>query len=104
MAKQNIIKGDKVKVIAGSSKGTISNVLAVYPKENKVLVEGVNVVKRHTKPTSSSPSGSIVEKELPIHISNVMLVTPDNQVTRVRRVVNKAGKSERISVKTGKKI
>lgn len=104
MAKQNIVKGDKVKVIAGNSRGKVATVLQVLPFESKVLVEGINVVKRHNKPTSTSPSGSIVEKEMPINISNVMLVTTDGQVTRVGRKLNKDGKSERVSIKTGNKI
>lgn len=103
MAKQNIKKGDTVKVITGNAKGKTAKVLEVYPKESKILVEGVNVVKRHLKPTSTAPNGSIVEKELPIHVSNVMLVE-NGQAVRIRRTVDKSGNRIRISAKTGNAI
>ena len=67
-----IKKGDQVKVITGSSKGTIAKVRKIMPKENKVIVEGVNIVKKHLKPNQGNPEGGIFEKEMPIHISNVM--------------------------------
>lgn len=67
-----IKKGDKVQVIAGAYKGTVAEVIKVLPKENKVIVEGVNVVKKHMKPNNMNPDGGIVEKEAPIHVSNVM--------------------------------
>ena len=67
-----IKKGDKVKVITGHYKGTIGEVLVALPKENKVIVEGVNLVKKHMKPTQANPDGGIIEKEAPIHVSNVM--------------------------------
>ena len=60
-----IKKGDKVKVITGSSKGTIGEVLKAFPKDEKVLIEGVNLVKKHLKPTQANPDGGIVEKEAP---------------------------------------
>ncbi|MCI8540215.1 MAG: 50S ribosomal protein L24 [Erysipelotrichaceae bacterium] len=67
-----IKKGDKVQVITGAYKGTIGEVQQVFPKKNKVLVEGVNIVKKHMKPTQANPDGGIIEKEMPIHVSNVM--------------------------------
>lgn len=67
-----IKKGDKVQVIAGAYKGTVAEVLQVLPKQNKVLVEGVNIAKKHMKPTQQNPDGGIIEKEMPIHVSNVM--------------------------------
>ena len=67
-----IKKGDKVKVIAGAYKGTVAEVLQTFPKEDRVLVEGVNMVKKHQKPTQSNPDGGIIEKEAKIHVSNVM--------------------------------
>lgn len=100
MASINIKKGDKVKVIAGNSRNKVAVVLQVLPKESKVIVEGVNKVKKHLKPTSSNPSGSILEKELPIDISNVSLVDEKGNATRVGHRVNKEGKTERFSVKT----
>ena len=67
-----IKKGDKVQVITGAYKGTVAEVTKVFPKENKVIVEGVNMVKKHLKPTQQNPDGGIIEKEAPIHVSNVM--------------------------------
>ena len=66
-----IKKGDKVKVIAGDDKGTIAEVVAVLPKSNRVIVEGVNVNKKHAKPSNENPDGGIINKELPINASNV---------------------------------
>ena len=66
-----IKKGDKVKVIAGDSKGTIAEVVAVLPKSNRVIVEGVNIAKKHEKPSNANPDGGIVSKEMPINASNV---------------------------------
>ena len=68
-----IKKGDKVKVIAGDDKGVVAEVLAVLPKANKVVVEGVNVVKKHQKPNNENPDGGIINKEAPIAVSNVKL-------------------------------
>ena len=72
MAKMNVRKGDEVIVIAGKDKGKIGKVVAAIPSAEKVVVEGVAVVKRHTKPTQSMPQGGIIEKEAAIHVSNVM--------------------------------
>ena len=68
-----IKKGDKVIVIAGADKGTVGEVVAVFPKANKVIVEGVNVAKKHEKPNAVNEDGGIVNKEMPINVSNVML-------------------------------
>lgn len=96
-----IRKGDKVKVITGANKGVIAEVKAVFPKENKVLVEGVNVVKKHNKPTQANPDGGISEFEKPIDASNVMLY--DSKAKKVSRVGIKEekGKKVRVLVKTG---
>ena len=81
--KLRIKRGDSVVVVAGRSKGVRGDVLKVLPAENRVIVQGVNLVKRHTRPTQVDPGG-IVEKEAPIHVSNVALVDPDSgQATRV---------------------
>ena len=69
-----IKKGDKVKVIAGDDKGVVAEVVAALPRSNRVIVEGVNVVKKHAKPSSAYPDGGIVDKEMPISASNVQLV------------------------------
>lgn len=79
-----IRKGDKVKIISGKDRGKSGKVLRALPRETRVVVEGVNVAKRHTRPSQRNPQGGIIEKELPIHISNVMLICPRcNQPTRV---------------------
>jgi large subunit ribosomal protein L24 len=68
-----IKKGDQVVVLRGSDRGKAGRVLRVMPKKNRVVVEGVNVIKRHTRPTQRNPKGGILEKEAPIHMSNVKL-------------------------------
>lgn len=105
MGKLNIKKGDKVKVIAGNSRGKISTVLEILTDKSKVIVEGINMVTKHLKPTSSTPSGSIIKKEAALHISNVMLVDASTGLpTRVGRRVGKSGKNERFSVSSGQSI
>lgn len=97
-------KGDTVVVIAGKDKGKKGTVAKVLPKTNKVLVEGVNVITKHQKPTAVNPQGGIINKEAPIHISNVMPVDPETgKGTRVRFEV-KDGKKVRVSVKSGKEL
>jgi large subunit ribosomal protein L24 len=71
-----VVKNDTVLVISGNYKGKRGKVLKVFPKENRVIVEGVNFIKRHTKPTQKNTQGGIVEKEASIHISNLMVVCP----------------------------
>jgi large subunit ribosomal protein L24 len=104
MAKFHIKKDDTVKVISGESRGEEGKVLEVYPAKNKALVEGVNIVKRHTKPNATHPNGGIVEQEAPIHLSNLMLVDPKTgEATRIgRREEN--GKLVRYSKKSGEVI
>ncbi|AUN15924.1 50S ribosomal protein L24 [Paraclostridium sordellii] len=97
-------KGDTVVVIAGKDKGKKGTVTKVFTKTNKVLVEGVNVITKHQKPTAVNPQGGIINKEAPIHISNVMPVDPETgKGTRVRFEV-KDGQKVRVSVKSGKEI
>ena len=83
MNKIKIKKGDQVLVIAGENKGSKGSVLKVLYNSNKALVEGVNTVKRHTKPNSENPKGGIIEKQLPIDISNLSLMTKDGEKTRI---------------------
>lgn len=104
--KFNIKKGDQVVVIAGKNKNrtTPCQVLAVYPLKNRVLVEGVNIITKHVKPSASNPQGGIVKQEAAIHISNVMLWDAESKGgTRIRRE-RKDGKAIRISKKSGKEI
>src|SRR5438552_9982415 len=83
--KLKIRKGDMVQVIAGDSKGQQGRVLEVNLEKRKILVEGVNVVSKHSKPTAKHTQGGIVKKELPVHISNVMLIDGKGNITRVGR-------------------
>ena len=99
-----IKKGDKVKVITGAYKGTIGEVTKAFPKEDKVIVEGVNMVKKHLRPTQQNPEGGIVEKEAKIHVSNVMLYDEKNkQASRVGYEM-KDGKKVRIYKKSGAEV
>ena len=81
--KIKIRKGDTVRVIAGSHKGKEGNIISVFHETNRALVEGVNMVKKHNKPSAQNPQGGISEKEAPIHISNLSLLTSEGKVTRV---------------------
>ncbi len=83
MTKFKIKSGDTVRVIAGDHKGTEGKVLKVLKDKNKAIIEGVNMVKKHTKPSAQSPQGGIVEKEAPMHISNLSLLTSKGEATRV---------------------
>lgn len=84
MIKLKIKSGDTVKVIAGDHKGSEGKVLRVYKEKNKAVVEGINMVSKHTKPSAKNPQGGIVKKEAPIHISNIALVDPKTKAaTRV---------------------
>jgi large subunit ribosomal protein L24 len=83
ITKIKIKKGDLVKVITGEHKGLDGSVLKIIKASNKVIIEGVNIVKKHKKPDSNNPQGGIVEKEAPLDISNVSLVTSDGKPTRV---------------------
>jgi large subunit ribosomal protein L24 len=78
-----IKKGDRVVVLAGRDKGKQGEVLRVWPKEERVLVSGLNLVKRHTRPTQADPQGGIKTKEAPLHVSNVAFVDSDGKPTRV---------------------
>lgn len=100
-----ILKGDKVVVIAGKDKGKTGTVQAVYPKVGKVVVEGVNVHKKHKKPTQQTPEGSVLEIYVPIDVSNVAIVDPKTKkASRVGYAVDKNGKKVRISKASGSKL
>ena len=117
----HVKKGDTVKVIAGDDKGKVGEIIAVFPKENRVIVEGVNVVSKHrpANPQAGQNSGGIIETEAPIHASNVQLVTGSGKKAQVTRVGYKrvevtkrrpdgteytATRSVRIARKTGEEI
>lgn len=101
--KVHVKKGDKVRVIAGDDKGHEGKVLSVDLSHNRAIVEGVNLVKKHTKPSAKHPEGGIVEKESSIHISNLMLVDNKGVATRIGRRLED-GKNVRYSKKTGEEI
>jgi large subunit ribosomal protein L24 len=103
--KLHVRRGDRVKVIRGNFAGTEGTVLRVLPKTNRVVVEGVNLRKRHTRPSQANPEGGIISFEAPIHVSNVMLIDPTSgEPTRVRKRIDADGTKERISVKSGNPI
>ena len=104
MSKLRIKKGDNVIVIAGNDKGKTGKVLSVAPAENRAIVEGVNLVSKHTKPNSKAPQGGIIKKEAPIHVSNLSLIDPkSNTATRVGYRVED-GKKVRYAKKSGEEI
>lgn len=97
-----IKKGDTVRVISGNDKGKEGKVLKVFPKDDRVIVEKINLIKRHMRPTQINPQGGIVEKEAPIHASNVMLVCPNKKVpTRIGKEILSDGSRARVSKKSG---
>lgn len=103
--KLHVKKDDVVMVITGKDKGKKGRIIAAYPRENRVLVEGVNFVKRHSKPSQQNPQGGIIEKEAPIHVSNVMLIDPkSNKPTRIGYQVLDNGKKVRVSKRSGEVI
>lgn len=98
--KLHVKKGDQVIVITGKDKGKKGRVLACYPKESRILVEGVNMIKKHQKPNQANPQGGIITKEAPIHSSNVMLIDPKSGgPTRVGYKVLDNGKKVRVAKK-----
>lgn len=103
MSKIKLKSGDKVRVIAGDHKGTEGEIVSLLRDKNKAIVSGVNVVKRHTKPNAQNPQGGIVEKEAPIAISNLSLLTADGKTTRVGYQMEE-GKKVRVARKTNEAI
>ena len=108
MKKMNIKKGDNVMVIAGDDKGTSGRVLEVYPEKNTVLVEGVNIHKKHARPSGEDQQGGIKEISLPVNYSNLQLVDSEGKATRIRSEVetgqNGRKIKKRIAVTNGKEI
>ena len=103
MSKIKFKNGDKVRVIAGDHKGTEGEIVTLIREKNKAIVSGVNVVKRHTKPNAQNPQGGIIEKEAPIDISNLSLLTAEGQTTRIGYRMED-GKKVRVSRKTNEAI
>ncbi len=103
MTKFKIKSGDTVRVIAGDHKGTEGKIVKVLKDKNKAIIEGVNMVKKHTKPSAQSPQGGIVEKEAPMHLSNLSLLTSKGETTRVGYKIE-GDKKVRFSTKSNEVI
>jgi large subunit ribosomal protein L24 len=103
--KLHVKKDDNIIVISGKDKGKKGRIIAAYPRENRVLVEGVNMVKRHTRPNPTNQQGGIIEREAPIHVSNVMHIDPKSgKPTRVGTKTLDNGKKVRIAKRSGEMI
>ncbi len=102
--KLHIKKGDTVKVLAGDAKGQQGKVLFLAVEKRKALIEGVNMITKHTKPNAASPQGGIVKKEAAIHISNLMLIDSSGKATRTGRKIDDKNKLVRYSKKSGEVI
>ena len=95
-----IVKGDTVQVICGNDSGKTGRIIKVFPAKEKVVVEGINIVKKHSRPTQDNPQGGIIEKEAAIHVSNIMLVV-SGEVTRVGYKFLDDGRKVRFSKRSG---
>ena len=105
MTKLHVKKGDTVKVLSGKDKGKQGKILRAIPAKERVVVEGVNIVKKAQRPTQQNPQGGITTREAPLNVSNVMLVCPKcNEATRTGKRVNEAGKKVRVCKKCGQDI
>ena len=106
MVKIKIKKNDTVIVTTGNSKGTKGKVIKIFPKKNRAMVEGANLISKHTKPNAASPQGGIIKQEATIHISNLMLIDPKSgDATKVgRKIDEKSGKLIRYSKNSGEVI
>jgi len=107
MKKMKVKKGDTVLVIAGKDKGARGKVIQAYPVKDRVLVEGVNRIKKHTRITQNqrgAQSGGIVTQEASVHVSNVMVIDADGKPTRVGKSLTEDGKRVRVSRRSGKEI
>jgi large subunit ribosomal protein L24 len=105
MVKRKIVRGDRVRVIRGNHRDQEGTVLRILTGADRVVIEGVNMRKKHQRPTQDNPEGGIITVEGPIHISNVMLIDPaTGEPSRVRTRIESDGMKERIAVKSGNPI
>jgi large subunit ribosomal protein L24 len=105
MKKLHVKKGDTVFVISGEYKGQQGRILEIMKNKSRAIVEGVNLVSKHTKPNAQNPQGGIVKKEAPVHLSNLLLVDPSTgEPTRIGRKLNDKGKLVRYAKKSGEEI
>ncbi len=105
MSKMRLKKGDRVKVISGKDKGKEGKILVAFPAEGKVIVEGVSVASRHSKPTQANPQGGIIKKETPIYACKVMLVCPNTgKPTRIGHAFLEDGRKVRVAKVSGEVV
>jgi large subunit ribosomal protein L24 len=101
----HVVKNDLVKILSGKYSGKTGKVLKVFPDQNRLIVEGVNIIKKHTKPSQKNQQGGIIEKESSIHVSNVMVIDPKtNEPTRVGYKFLEDGTKVRVSKKSGEML
>ncbi len=100
-----VVKNDNVKILTGKYRGKTGKVLKVFPNQDRIIVEGVNIIKKHTKPSQKNPQGGIVEKEAAIQVSNVMIIDPKtSEPTRIGYKILEDGTKVRISKKSGEML
>ena len=104
MAGMKIKKGDRVKILQGKDRGKSGEVTRVLPSQGKVIVDGLNVAKKHQKATRATMQGGIIDKEMPLPVSNVALVAPDGKVTRIGYRFDDKGNKVRIARRTGEDV
>jgi large subunit ribosomal protein L24 len=104
MAKFHIKTGDMVMVIAGREKGKSGRIVRMIPKQQRAVVEGINMITKHLKPSASNPQGGIESMEAPVHVSNLMVMDAAGTPTRTRIERNEKGQAVRVSVKSGKPL
>ena len=104
MAGLRIKKGDRVRVLTGKDRGKEGVVMRALPSAGKVIVEGINIAKKHQKPTRATMQGGIIDKDMPLDVSNVALLCPKDGATRVGYKINAAGEKARICRKCGQEL
>lgn len=104
MSKLHVKKGDTVVVISGTQKGKKGTVLSINVEKQRAIVDGVNLVSKHARPSTENPKGGIIKKEAGVHISNLMVCDKNGKPGRIGRKLNEEGKSIRYSKKTGEEI
>ena len=104
MSGLRIKKGDRIRVLAGKDRGKEGNVTRVLPSKNRVIVDGINVAKKHQKPTRATMQGGIIDKDMPMDVSNVALICPKDGATRVGYKLNDNGAKSRICRKCGQEL
>ena len=103
--KMNLKVNDQVEVIAGKDKGRVGKIIKVYPQKKRVMVERINMIKRHTKPNATNQQGGIIEKEAPLHVSNVMLICPKcSKTARVGKKILEDGTKVRVCKKCNESV